>query len=296
MKAIIDGDPTVCSHPADRSALFVDFKRIAILLATCIPVSTSAKDCVPGFYRSLPRDRDWHYAAGSGDSIAVARDTAVAGLVAKVASVSQHDNVPPEILVGWEQDDYAACDGTHFVMVRIEKKVAARLIAEYYTTRQNKVDKLEPRLAVVEKSSERARADVDSHAEKLISQDLSLQRLHARIESVKTASSVEGEEPEKPAPYFSPRAEAGIQKELMPMFKASMSRLDSGGNSVEDMGVVAATYTTLGQESKLRTFCKRMLKRGDSLKTNELLWLTNRCREASGVTETERKAKAGARP
>lgn len=273
--------------------------HMALLLTAFIPALASAKDCVPGFYRSLPRDRDWHYSAGSGESIALARDTAVAGLVAKVASISQHEDVPPEILVGWEQDDYAACDGTHYVMVRIEKDIASRLIDRYYKTRQDKVGKLEPRIAVVEKSSERLRTDTDSQAEKLRAQDLklhgqdlSLHRLHARIESVKASGSIADEEPNEPAPYFSPEAEAGIEKELLPMFRASMARIDSGVISVKDMGVVTATYTTLGQTSKLRGFCKRMLKREGSLKTNELLWLTRRCRGTVGVAKEERKAKA----
>jgi hypothetical protein len=115
------------------------------------------------------------------------------------------------------------------------------------------------------------------HAEHLLGVDMSLLRMHARIESVKTERSIADEEPKTPAPFFGPEAEVGIAKQLMPMYREALARVDAGSLSVEDMGTVLATYTTLGQSSKAKAFCSRMLKR-DEMPTNAMLWLNKRCR------------------
>jgi hypothetical protein len=115
------------------------------------------------------------------------------------------------------------------------------------------------------------------HAEHLLGIDMSLLRMHARIESVKTERSISDEEAKTPAPFFGPDAEVGIDRELMPMYRAALARVDAGSMSIEDMGTVLATYTTLGHSSKAKTFCSRMLKR-EELPTNAMLWLNTRCR------------------
>src|ERR1700675_2240986 len=116
--------------------------KTLLLVIMLMPAAASAKDCVPGFYVRLPRDRSWHYAVGVGDNPAAARSAAMSNLVASVASTSQHDNIPAEIFTGIEQDDAAECDGKAYIMVRIEKAVAAKAISDYYATRQDMVDKL----------------------------------------------------------------------------------------------------------------------------------------------------------
>lgn len=119
-------------------------------------------------------------------------------------------------------------------------------------------------------------AKLAEHATRLDGMDLSLRRLHYRLESVKLARSIGGEEASAPAPYLAPEAEVGIERNIMPLFKASMAKIDNGGHSAVDMGTVLAAFSTLGQVTKAKAFCKKMLTH-DDLSETEAMWLNRRC-------------------
>lgn len=74
------------------------------------------EDCMPRFYLSLPRDSVWFYGAGSGTTVAEARQKALDALALQAGGT--------EAVSGWEQDDSKVCAGTAFILVRVEKAAA----------------------------------------------------------------------------------------------------------------------------------------------------------------------------
>jgi hypothetical protein len=92
-----------------------------LLLAASIPAIS--QDCVPTFFNSEPRDADWFYASGQGRDAQEARRDAVRSLFAKATG---GENLPAEILAGWEQDDHGECRGRHYALVRIEQAAVKR--------------------------------------------------------------------------------------------------------------------------------------------------------------------------
>jgi hypothetical protein len=143
-----------------------------------LPIQAAAKeDCVPpGFYTSLPRDRDWYYGVARDTDTEQARLQSLRNLgkqvtgdleawqpadIEKLAGpgqdrwevAAQVGRLLPKstLLAGWEQDDFARCDGLSYVLVRIEKDRVARYIRESQPFRKDLLDSLAKRLAKVEK-------------------------------------------------------------------------------------------------------------------------------------------------
>jgi hypothetical protein len=87
-----------------------------------------AQDCVPAFYNAEPRDAQWYYGAGKGADADAARRDALDHLYLKIAG--GENDVPREVLAGWEQDDHGECRGVHYVIDRIEQERARRNLAE----------------------------------------------------------------------------------------------------------------------------------------------------------------------
>lgn len=88
---------------------------IITLLAVAVAANAGVVNCVPAFYRSLPRDASYYYGAGRGDTAAAARADAVHALASQAV-----------VTDGWEQDDHGVCDGVYYALVRVEKEAAGK--------------------------------------------------------------------------------------------------------------------------------------------------------------------------
>jgi len=106
-------------------------RKSAALLAFLLIGAASralAQDCVPTFYNSEPRDDKWYYGAGKGADADAARKDALDHLYLKIAG--GENNIPREVLEGWEQDDHGECRGVHYVIDRIEQERARQNMAD----------------------------------------------------------------------------------------------------------------------------------------------------------------------
>jgi hypothetical protein len=128
----------------------------------------------------LPRDREWFYGVARDSDTEQARLQALRNLgkqvtgdleawtqeeVDRLAGPGQDrwdvaakvGRLLPKstLLAGWEQDDFARCDGYSYVLVRIEKERVARYIRENQSFRKDLVDSLARRLDKVEKQVSR---------------------------------------------------------------------------------------------------------------------------------------------
>lgn len=121
-----------------------------ILLATA---AVAKEDCIPpGFYTSLPRDREWYYGVARDPDTDKAREQALRNLakqaagdveawpkekIAELAPCRDQWEVAAgvgkllprsSLLAGWEQDDFERCAGQSYVLVRIEKERVERFL------------------------------------------------------------------------------------------------------------------------------------------------------------------------
>jgi hypothetical protein len=171
------------------------------VLAVCALLAASAaaraaENCVPpGFYTSLPRDRDYYYGVARDPDTDQARDAAIRNLGKQVSgdvegwsgaqvaalagpcrdkfqvAASVARLLPKsDLLAGWEQDDFERCAGFSYVLVRIEKERVERFLKESPKFKKDLVDSLAARVEKVE-------ADVDALKTRLDRLEASLGRL-----------------------------------------------------------------------------------------------------------------------
>lgn len=168
-------------------------------LTLLLPALLFAEDCVPTFYTSLPRDREWYYGAAKDKDNDKARDGALKNLGKQVTgdvegwNASQVEELAgpgqdrwevakkvgallPQstLLAGWEQDDHELCKGRHYVLVRVEKERVRAFIKENRKFQHDllgslsaRVEKAEQRLTKNEEATEKLKERLAKLEEKL---------------------------------------------------------------------------------------------------------------------------------
>lgn len=162
-------------------------------LLLLLSASSFAEDCVPpGFYISLPRDREWYYGAGKDPDPEMARQQALRSLgkqvtgdvetwgeadLGKVAGPGRDrwetakvigDLLPKStLLAGWEQDDRDRCAGVSYALVRIEKERVERFLKESAKFKQAVLDSLAGRVEKAEKNIAALQSDYGALKQRL---------------------------------------------------------------------------------------------------------------------------------
>jgi hypothetical protein len=167
------------------------------------------EDCIPpSFYTSLPRDQDWFYGTAKDPDTDKAREHAIRNLgrqvsgeiegwdeadVEKIAGPG-HDRAQVAInvgkllpqsslLAGWEQDDFARCNGYSYVLVRIEKEQVRRYVKENQNFKDALLTSLAQRVEKVEK-------DVSALQSTTAQQKIQMSQIVARLAALEKRSSL----------------------------------------------------------------------------------------------------------
>jgi len=216
---------------------------IAMIL---LAVSASAADCVPTFYKSLPRDGTWRYAVGAGPDASAAR----------AAAVSQLDSED------WEQDDYRECRGVSYVMVRATLKPAVKA-------------------SVIESMLSRIARRIEDVVGYSAGHDAKLDRIERRLEAMPAIQKgpivIHVDRDERTTQPIQPYAMAIDKEQLAPRVKASLAKIDGGDFKTEDVAVVVASYNTMHDADSLRKFCDGILKKDLGFQRGLREWTISQC-------------------
>lgn len=294
---------------------------MVLTLFAALPWARAAEGCIPpSFYTSLPRDRDYYYGVARDSDTDRAREAAIRNLgqqagaevegwsgerVAALAgpcrdkfqvAASVGRLLPKsDLLAGWEQDDFARCNGFSYVLVRIDKDRVARFLKESARFRrdladslgarvqrvENRVDALTARLDRLEASLGRLPrgASTNSDADKLganvadIRANLKAGKPRAEVERRLAAAEDSYARLEARMRGYQSGRDAAETARLnaqraakAPELKALLSKLDAGTWTYPDAARAAGIYSGLKDYDALRTFCRGLLARPDRAK------------------------------
>jgi hypothetical protein len=290
------------------------------LLAFAAVAAAAREQCEPPtFYKSLPRDREFYYGVARATDTDQARDQAIRNLAKQatgevegwsqeaidhlagpgqdrweVASAVGRLLPSSSLLAGWEQDDFARCQGESYVLVRIEKARVERFVqgsskfqgdlagmlsrlkkvevrVDDLTTRLERLEKMLSRCrsgapetqalanSVVAARSAlnagRPRADVER---KLIAAEDAYAKLEARMRAY-----------QKKHDAFAHDRLLTLRREKAPEIKRRRDDIAAGRLPYPNAANLLGIYQEMGDYESERDFCREVLQGRVKLESNE---------------------------